>query len=347
MHNVPLHWAAEHVDAFASERFVADVILERSPPSHINMQNNRGETPLHYAIIRTNPTLWATINQIDRQDKEKRHLNFIKNLLKRGADTNILSKNGLSPLMLACAGTNPKLCLTLLKHPGTDVTLKDAKTDETCLHKFFRSLVAENQKTSRLRKLLLKEFLIRAPQLINQTDKDGYTPLMVACTSRKLSKSNLQILKFAFNYEGTDLNVKNPFTGDTLLHMICSDWTLPLHDLFFDSDTVKADLQNRSILFMLLQANRKGDRKELSSDAKADPTLKNKAGKTCFDILPNLKRLMIIFNALYDGPKIELDEEDENNIAFNAPRVPENIDMPEMTQQQLLFSKLRFGYAKK
>jgi len=149
---------------------------------------------------------------------------------------------------------------------------------------------------------------------------------------KKIPTRDLEVLKYAVSHPATNLNFVNPITGDTLLHMLCSEWTLPLNELFFtDKDSFQSDPQNRSVLFLLLQAG-------------ADPTIKNKESKSCFDILPNLRKFIHLFNCLHDeGPDIAIEDKPDDEQGFIAPKVVADMydDPQEVTQQQMLFGKLR------
>ncbi|XP_004602631.2 transient receptor potential cation channel subfamily A member 1 [Sorex araneus] len=96
----PLHYAAEEGQIQLMEMIINDSSCET-----VNMMDNYGNTPLHWA---------AGKNQVES----------VKFLLSKGANPNLRNNNMMAPLHLAVQGLHNEVVKVLTEHSGTNVNLE-------------------------------------------------------------------------------------------------------------------------------------------------------------------------------------------------------------------------------
>jgi len=180
-----------------------------------------GETPLHYAFF----------NAGSADDNAR--LKTVKLLIDNGADPNIKTKEGETPIKMAeCYGM--KACANYMRKYGKKgPVVQVAKTE----YRFLTGAARANRLDA-IKYLLQKgvdinqagddgtalhialakkytdiaKFLIENGADINAKNKDGATPLLIA-----QSRDLMDIMKLLIN-KGADINVKDPWYRSTPLH---------------------------------------------------------------------------------------------------------------------------------
>jgi hypothetical protein len=81
-------------------------------------------------------------------------------------------------------------------------------------------------------------------------------------------------------FKNLDVNARSRDTGETALHFLCSWWyPFSIYGAFYNNSDLFYHLGNDSMLVQLIEAG-------------ADPAIKDNSGKTCYDILPNLRQIV-------------------------------------------------------
>ncbi|XP_078338384.1 uncharacterized protein LOC144626897 [Crassostrea virginica] len=155
----PIHTVSEfhnHELLYELHKFNIDV--------NLRTRDNIGWTPLHLAI--TNNT--TKNSDIETHDYLKRLNKTVLSLLDNGADVNLCTQKGVSPLFLACQNGNDSTAGLLLKN-GADVNLCDESGSSpfgVACHKGHDSTV---------------QLLLKNGANMNLCDKKGESPLFIAC----------------------------------------------------------------------------------------------------------------------------------------------------------------------
>nr|CAH0112680.1 unnamed protein product [Daphnia galeata] len=176
-----LHLASK----YANTTDFVDVFLENGT-FDINGSDIDGRTPLHYAIIGTNPTIIS------------------RHLIQKGADPNIADGKGMTPLHLAARiGKTTDLIDLILKMKQIDINGRDTN-GRTILH------CALNGNNVTIARHLLEN---GADPTVR--DNDGVTPFDVAV----INSEDIDLLDLILsNEKQVDIDEKNEF-GMTALHM--------------------------------------------------------------------------------------------------------------------------------
>ncbi|WP_143689386.1 ankyrin repeat domain-containing protein [Wolbachia endosymbiont of Nilaparvata lugens] len=170
--NTPLHLAV-----LADKLQVVEKLIEGG--ADVNAKNNHGATPLH----------WAALNQ---------NVNIVEKLIEKGANVNEKNKYDNVPLHYA-AGYGSLSVIEKLIEKGADINAKSSNGD-TPLH-----LATKNSHLDVLEKL------IKEGANVNERNKYGNIPLHWAASYGRLSIVEELI------EEGADINAKNN-NGNTPLH---------------------------------------------------------------------------------------------------------------------------------
>eukprot|EP00128_Syssomonas_multiformis_P018083 Colp12_sorted_trinity150504_noHs@15867 len=139
----------------------------------VNFANGSGKTPLMLACFNG-------------------HIDIIKLLLRHGADTSAVDKGGSNCLMWAVDGAQPEV-VSLLISKGMDVNASDTRHGWTPLIRT-ASLTGSKE---------IAEILINAGALVNVTDADGKTPLMIAALNGHTDLVKLLVERYADIYATT------------------------------------------------------------------------------------------------------------------------------------------------
>jgi len=180
-----------------------------------------GETPLHYAFFNAG------------RDDDDARLEIVKLLVDSGANANIKTKEGQTPIKLA-ERCGMKACANYMrKHGKKGPVVQVAKTEYTHI-----TSAAVANRLDAIKYLLKKgvdinqagedgtalhiavrkkytdivKFLVENGADINKKNRDGMTPLVIA-----QSKDLMDIMKLLIN-KGADVNVKDPWSRSTPLH---------------------------------------------------------------------------------------------------------------------------------
>ncbi|QBB83766.1 MULTISPECIES: ankyrin repeat domain-containing protein [Wolbachia] len=170
--NTPLHLAV-----LADKLQVVEKLIEGG--ADVNAKNNHGATPLH----------WAALNQ---------NINIVEKLIEKGANVNEKNKYDNVPLHYA-AGYGSLSVIEKLIEKGADINAKSSNGDAP-LH-----LATKNSHLDVLEKL------IKEGANVNERNKYGNIPLHWAASYGRLSTVEELIEK------GADINAKNN-NGNTPLH---------------------------------------------------------------------------------------------------------------------------------
>ncbi|WP_353280593.1 ankyrin repeat domain-containing protein [Wolbachia endosymbiont (group B) of Silvanus unidentatus] len=170
--NTPLHLAV-----LADKLQVVEKLIEGG--ADVNAKNNHGATPLH----------WAALNQ---------NVNIVEKLIEKGANVNEKNKYDNVPLHYA-AGYGSLSVIEKLIEEGADINAKSSNGD-TPLH-----LATKNSHLDVLEKL------IKEGANVNERNKYGNIPLHWAASYGRLS-----IVEELIN-KGADIDAKNN-NGNTPLH---------------------------------------------------------------------------------------------------------------------------------
>lgn len=144
---------------------------------------------------------------------EKGKAAIVSALLRAGADPNLLSPAGQTPLLLAVAHKQPEVADVLLKKIAVQAAINMHRTESEGQARTAFQLAVARGETDVVRKMLpLGVF-------VNEADAEGLTPVMQA-----LSRGNVEILSLLIN-AGADLNKRVGAHGTPL------DYTASLRGL--------------------------------------------------------------------------------------------------------------------
>ena len=184
MDQTPLHWAAGAADfepAITESSRVSVVVTLIAKGATLNLTDNSGSTPLHYAVSRNYPSVVAALIAAD----EKVSLNvadalgltplhwavgnvtIVDSLIEADANVTLKDNFGKTPLHYAATGGFYDVVVGLLAEDA-DVNAQD-NNDQTPLHN-----AAKNGHPDVVAVLLAED------AVVNLKDKDGKTPLHLA-----------------------------------------------------------------------------------------------------------------------------------------------------------------------
>ncbi|CVL09843.1 uncharacterized protein FPRN_13401 [Fusarium proliferatum] len=170
-------------------------ILQDQHLSTINASNNSGQTPLHLAI------------QLQSQ-------RIFSRLLKIGAEPGVNDAGDQSPLMFACSRGEAKMVRSIL-----DIKRKTAKDEDKYGKSSLHYAIECKSCNDEDREKIVKS-LVSAMKRIDIEDKQGCTPLHLACQSSKSSIVSILIEK------GANPDIKDD-KGNNALHYSVGLWPQP------------------------------------------------------------------------------------------------------------------------
>ena len=215
-----------HLAEYRGELKVAQIILDYMPD--VNSQDGDGRTPLHILLeCETNNEdgalnharlLFERGAEVNRRDKHEQTLAMVRDwfqlaqiLLEKGADVNVASYNGKTPLhiLLECRRINEDEALNharLLFERGTEVNKRD-KQKQTPLH------LTMVQDWFQLARILLEKGAD-----VNEASYNGKTPLHILLECRMINEDEaLNHARLLFE-RGAEVNRRNK-NDETPLHL--------------------------------------------------------------------------------------------------------------------------------
>jgi len=164
----------------------------------IHTKDARKQTPLHMAVKYSN-------------------LNIVQLLLDHGAGPNVSDKDGKTPLLLAAGypSNDCSILHTLFAH-GAYSHYND-NNGNTILH---YAVCSKSMTKSRM--------LIEKGLFTDKKNKDGKTPLFIACETNQDSLVSLLL------EHGANINIKNIHTGDSMLHVAAENGFINIVELLMD-----------------------------------------------------------------------------------------------------------------
>ncbi|EKE37103.1 hypothetical protein ENUP19_0159G0029 [Entamoeba nuttalli] len=132
---------------------IAVVLARKMSKDQINHQNKKGETALYCCVIKENTTV-------------------MESLIKHGANVNIATQTGTTPLMLSLYKNFPDI-IKILLNENADTTLVDSN-GQNCLHYYARTENYQPQTINYIR------VISKNKTLFNSLDKSGHKPIHYA-----------------------------------------------------------------------------------------------------------------------------------------------------------------------
>ena len=167
-------------------------------PDKVNLQNEKGWTPLMIASINSNTTS---------------NFETVKYLLEQGAFLNIKDKYGWTALMYASKFSNTtsslKTVKLLLEH-NADPNIKDIEFGLT-------ALMMASKFSNKYSTVETVEYLLEYGADPNIQDNEGFTALMTACCNPSINNiSNIKVIELLLE-NNSDPNIKNYYKSTALM----------------------------------------------------------------------------------------------------------------------------------
>ncbi|RDD34548.1 ankyrin repeat domain-containing protein [Wolbachia endosymbiont of Cylisticus convexus] len=176
----PLHYA---VIIPGQNTWIVERLLNKG--AEINIQDNEGKTPLHLAASDIVSSFWGT-----KETKEEN----VKMLLDKGAEVNIQDNEGRTPLHLAVSTPGQSIWMAeRLLNKGVEVDIRDNE-GKTPFH------LAASCSNSLCKYFV--EMLLKNGAEINIRDNEGKTPLDYAISSKKEEVIEILTGKILLSDEG-------------------------------------------------------------------------------------------------------------------------------------------------
>ena len=182
--NTPLMLALQKGDTALVEKLIA-------AGADVNVANEKGATPLNYALLSIKDPALFNVNQQD--------------------------KNGNTPLMFVLKTSRDPTAVELLLDADADVNIKDNNGDSPLM--YVARMMRENDF---LDSDYFMELLLDFGAKVNERDNKGVTPLMNLILSKRVAVMDDVKLVNMFIKSGVDLDAED-FQGDTALLMAVRD----------------------------------------------------------------------------------------------------------------------------
>ena len=276
-----LHYACENKKPNIN---IIKLLLEKGADLTISDEfgDQKGNPPWYY--VKSNQEIMGFLikkyKEEKNQDKQTMlHIaciegdnKLIKELVEKGADCTVKTKNGNTPLHLACANEKidyASIQLLINNTSNIDIT---GSNGFTSLHAACQN---ENSEKSVMQLLILKG------GNVNIKDKNNNLCLQVACMNKNINKEAIEYLL----KETTDINSKNKL-GKTALHYICSNpsGNADILKLFFSEnkscDPNIKDNQGTTALMLAVKNENSQEIIKILLENGADPNIKDNKGNT-------------------------------------------------------------------
>ena len=297
----PLHIAVDNDDEVIIQKLLAqnaDPLLKDAP----------GNTSLHLAVKIKQETV---SNLVEAGASHMNHfptpyhtcsIPTVEAIIEHGADVNAVNNKGQSPLWFACADGQESFVKILLD-TGAEPNIAD-KNEDSCLH----AAISGQCSTETIQKL------IDHGARVNAVNKDGATPLLLACGIAHSTAVALLLKAKA------DPNIADG-DGDTSLHAAttanCSDETLQ-EVIDYGADVNAVNKRGRSTL-LLSCFYRHMDSVKILLKAGADPTIADEEGFSCLHAAIDGRCSTDILQALiHHGAHIDAARKDGTNAFLRA-----------------------------
>ena len=262
-HKTPLHIATDKGD----ETIIQKLLAKKADP---NLKDAPGNTALHLAVQLKQETkprpqkVWASNRSLLTASYHACNLQTIQALIDHGADVNAVNNKGQTALSFACCD-GYEACVKILLDTGADPTITD-KYGESCLH----AAVSGHCSTETIQKI------IDHGAHVNAVNKDGATPLLLACFT-----AQAETVRFLLELNA-DPNIAYA-DGDTSLHQAvdaaCSEETMQ-EIIDYGADVNAVNERGRSAL-LLGCLYRQTDSVKVLLRAGADPNITDQEGFSC------------------------------------------------------------------
>ena len=297
----PLHIAVTNCE----EAIIQKLLAQNADPS---LKDAPGNTSLHLAVQVQHgkrPGLVKTGASFSSPFPAAYHacsVQTVQAMITHGADVNALNKRGQTALWFACCDGQGDF-VKLLLDKGADPNIVD-KHGDSCLHAaiFGHCSIAT-----------LQEIIDRSAD-VNAVNKDGATPLLLAC-----STGQSEAVKFLLN-ANADPNTAD-VDGDVSLHAAiagyCSSETL---QILIDSGADVNAVNKRGRTAVLLGClDGQMDSVKVLLDAGADPTIADEEHFSCLHAAIDGRCSIDILQALIDhGAHVDAKRKDGMNALLQA-----------------------------
>jgi len=197
--NTALHYICSHKSQKKDViLYIINLFIQQH--ANINIQNNKGFTPLMYACQNCNKDV-------------------VKLLITNGADINKINHNNQTAIMLACFELNRET-VNLLIEKGADLDIQDTLQQDTAL-----SLACKHDDSN----IIIKDLIKQGKANINIPNEKGNTPLIIACQN-----DNINIAKFLVK-NGADINARNKEEQSSALHIAITNYNYSMMKFLLDS----------------------------------------------------------------------------------------------------------------
>ena len=307
-HNTPLHIAVYKGD----ETIIQELLTRGADPS---LKDVPGNTSLHLAVQmkETRPELFnagTTVCSTERSTLPASYhscsIHTVQAIKDHVADVNAINNRGQSPLWLASCDGQDGLVKILLD-TGADPSITD-KYRDSCLHAAIHGQCSTET---------ILEILDHGAHVnINMVNKDGATPLLLACGTAQAEAVKLLLKAKA------DPNISYA-DGDASLHAaIAADCNEEIIQEIIDYGAGVNAVNNRGRTALLLGCfYRQMDSVRVLLGAGADPTIADKEGFSCLHAAIDLYCSIDILQELIDhGAHTYARRKDGTNALLRACR---------------------------